>query len=81
MAILGVSSDTFMKGMKGKKVLVAQSCPTHFNPLDGSLSVSSVCGIFQVRILETVAISFSRKSSQPWDQTGVSYIAGRFFII
>ena len=32
MAILGVSSDTFMKGMKGKKVLVAQSCPTHFNP-------------------------------------------------
>ena len=34
---------------------------------------SSVCGIFQARILEWVAISFSRGSSQPRDQTHISY--------
>ena len=42
---------------------------------------SSVCGIFQARILEWVAISFSRGSSQPRDQTQVSFIAGRFFTV
>ena len=40
---------------------------------------SSVHGILQARILEWVAISFSRGSSQPRDQTCVSCIAGRFF--
>ena len=40
---------------------------------------SSVRGIFQARILEWVAISFSRRSSQNRDQTQVSHIAGRFF--
>ena len=39
----------------------------------------SVHGISQLRILECVAISFFRGSSQPRDQTQVSYIAGRFF--
>ena len=38
---------------------------------------SSVHGIFQARVLEWVAISFSRGSSQPRDQTQVSCIAGR----
>ena len=38
-----------------------------------------VHGILQARILEWVAISFSRGSSQPRDQTQVSHIAGRFF--
>ena len=38
-------------------------------------------GIFQARILEWVAISFSSKSSQPRDQTQVSSIAGRHFTI
>ena len=42
---------------------------------------SSVHGISQTRILEWVAISFSRGSSQPRDWTWVSHIAGRFFII
>jgi len=42
---------------------------------------SSVHGIFQARILEWVAISFSRGSSWSWDQTWVSHIAARFFII
>ena len=49
---------------------VAQSCPTLCDP---------VHGILQARILEWVAISFSRGSSQPRDQTQVSCIAGRQF--
>ena len=43
--------------------------------LDSSLPGSSVLGISQVRILEWVAISFSRESSRPRDQTCVSYIS------
>ena len=40
---------------------------------------SSVHGILQAGILEWVAIPFSRASSQPSDQTQVSYVAGKFF--
>ena len=40
----------------------AQSCPT-LKPMDCSLLGSSLHGIFQARILEWVAISFSRESS------------------
>ena len=43
-----------------KSVLVAQSCPTLCNSVDCSLPGSSVLGIFQARILEWVAISFSK---------------------
>ena len=39
----------------------------------------TVPGIVQARILEWVAFSFSRGSSQPRDQTQVSHIAGGFF--
>ena len=49
-------------------------------PMDYNLPGSSVHGIFQARILEWAAISFSRGSSWPRDETQVSYIAGRFFI-
>ena len=42
---------------------------------------SFVHGIFQARILEWVAIPFSRGSSQPKDQIQVSFIAGLFFTI
>ena len=49
------------------------------DPIDSSPPGFSVHGIFQARILEWVAISFSRGSSQPRDQTHVSCIAGRFF--
>ena len=43
----------------------AQSCPTLCNPLDCNLPGSSVHGISQVRILEWVAISFSRDLPDP----------------
>ena len=46
-----------------------QSCPTLCNPINGSPAGSSVHEIFQARILEWVAISFSRGSSQPRGQT------------
>ena len=62
-------------------VLVTQSCPTLCYPMDCSPPGSSVHGISQVRILEWVAISFSRGSSQPRDQTQTSCITGRFFTI
>ena len=46
---------------------VTQSCPTLCDPMDCSLPDSSIHGIFQARILEWVAISFSRGSSLPRD--------------
>ena len=42
---------------------------------------SSVHEILQARIVEWIAIPFSRGSSQPRDQTQVSHILGRFFTI
>ena len=48
-------------------VLVTQSCPTLCNPVDWSPPGFSVPGISQARILEWVAISFSRGSSWPRD--------------
>ena len=56
------------------KVKVVQSCPTLCNPMD-----YTVHGIFQARILEWVAFSFSRGSSQRRDPTQFSCIAGGFF--
>ena len=66
----------------------AQSCLTLCNPVGCSPSASSVHGIFQARIMEWVAFSYSRGSSEPRDWTlssGISCvscsscIAGRFF--
>ena len=62
-------------------MLFTQSCPILCDPMDCSLPGSSVHGILQARILEWVAIPFSRGSYQPRDQTQVSCIAGRFFTI
>ena len=62
--------------------LVAQLCLTLCDTLDCSLPGYSVHGIFQARILEWVAISFSREASRPRDRaciSCVSSIAGRFF--
>ena len=60
-------------------MLVTQSCLTLCDPMDCSPVGSSVHGILQAKILEWVAISFSRESSQPRDWTQVSRIAGRLF--
>ena len=49
--------------------------------MDCSAWGSSVHGILQARTLEWVAIPFSRGSSQPREQTSVSFIAGWFFTI
>ena len=66
---------------KWKKMLVAQLCPTLWDPMDHSSPGSAVAGILQARTLEWVAISFSRGSSWPRDRTMVSCTAGRFFTI
>ena len=62
-------------------MLIVQSCPTLCNPMDYSLPGSSVHGILQAKILQWLAIPFSRGSSRCRDGTQVSCVAGRFFII
>ena len=52
-----------------------QLCPTLCDPMDCSTLGSSVHGILHVRILEWVAITSSRGSSQPKDRTYVSYVS------
>jgi len=51
------------------KALVAQLCPILCEPMDYNIPDSSVRGILQARILEWVAISFSKVSSRPRDPT------------
>ena len=60
----------------------AQSCPILCHPMNCSLTGSSVHGVFQARIMQWVAIFFSRRSSQSRDQTHVSCVSciGRQFI-
>ena len=60
---------------------ITQSCPTLFDPMDCSPPGSSVHGISQAGILEWVAISSSRGSSRPRDQTCISCVSciGRQF--
>ena len=60
----------------------AQSCPTLCNSMDCGPPGSSVHEIFQARILEWVAISSSRGSSRPRDQTHISCISciGRWIL-
>ena len=62
-------------------VLVTQSCLTLRDFMNYKLPGSSVHGILQARILEWVAIPFSRGSSWSRDQTWVSCIAGRFLTV
>ena len=64
-----------------EKVLVTQLCLNLCDPMDCSSPNSFVHGILQARILEWVAIPFSRGSSRPRDWSQVSCTAGRFFII
>ena len=63
------------------EVLVPQSCPTLCNPIDCGLKGSFLHEILQARILEWIAIPFSRGSSWPRDQIWVSCTDSRFLII
>ena len=81
--IISILQDEKLKLGKGyvKWSEVAQSCPTLCDPMDCSLPGFSVHGIFQARVLEWVAISFSRGSSWPRDRIQVSCIAVRHFTL
>ena len=56
---------------------VVQLCPTLWDPTDCSRTItgSSVHGIFQARILEWAAISYSRGPSRPKDRTCISWVS------
>ena len=60
--------------------MISQSRPTLFNPMDCSQPGSSVHGIFQVRMLEWVAISFSRGLPDPGIEPRFHALAGGFVI-
>ena len=55
--------------LKKSESEVAQSSQTLWDPMDYSLPGSSIHGSFQAGVLEWIAISFSRLSSQPRDRT------------
>ena len=73
----GMSSNYLSNNL----VLVFRSCLTLWEPMDYSPPGSSVHGILQARIVEWVAIPFSRRSFWPRSWTWVSCIAGGFFTI
>ena len=70
-----------IKGTSHQEDITVVNRSTLCDPMDCSPPGSSVHGIPQSRLLEWVAISFSKGSSQPRDQTWVSCIAGIFFTI
>ena len=72
--------DTFITLCACMLSCFSQSCPTLCDPMDYSLPGSSIHGILQARLLEWVAISFSRGSSRPRNGACVSCIAGSLFI-
>ena len=73
--LLGRKSMTNLESESESHSVMSDS----LQPLDCSLPGSSVHGILQVRILEWLIYLFSKESSQPRNQTGVSCTAGRFF--
>ena len=81
---LQIGSSPFLQTSvtsQGCYLEVAQSCLTLCDPMDCSQPGSSVHGIFQARVLEWVAISFSRVSFWLRDRTWVSRIVDRRIII
>ena len=70
---LGINLDIYLSILRSKYIQseseVAQSCLNLCDPMDCSLPGSSIHGIFQARVLEWVAISFSRGifSTQGWN--------------
>jgi len=73
--------DSFYIHLEKAKMLVSKSRLILSDPMDCSPLRASVHKILQARILEWVAILFSRGPSQPRDQTHVSRVAGRFFTV
>ena len=81
LSVIQAPPSTYLPDIVSYLVLVTQSRTTHCDPMDYSPPGSSTHGILQARILEWAAISFSRGSSQPRDQTQVSRNAGRLSTI
>ena len=90
--VIGITCyEHFLPGNKGPinirapnisvKVKVTHSCPTVCDPMDCIRPGSSVHGILQARILEWVAVPFSRGSTQSRNWTQISLTAGGFFTI
>ena len=71
---IALTIQTFVCKIMWSEVKVTQLCPTLCDPMD-----CIVHEILQARILEWVALPFSRGSSQPRDQTQVSHISGGLF--
>ena len=76
---MGTGEGNFLYEVNMCVCSVTQLCPALCDSMDCSPLGSCVHGIFQARILEWVAISFSRGSSQPRVQTHMSYI-GRWIL-
>ena len=72
---------TAMPCRKSKIRCLSLSCVRLFAALWTIAHEAPLYGILQASILEWVAISFSRGSTQPRDQTQVTYIADRFFTV
>ena len=78
LALLFSSVELTLKDVK-MKVLIPHSCLTLWDLTDCSSPGSSVHGILQARILESVAISFSEDLPDPGIEPGSPALAGRFF--
>ena len=76
-----IAEDLIQNKSDEKKVLVSHSCLSLCHPMDCSLPGSSVHGVLQARILEWVAISFSRWSSQPGIKPGFLALQADFFTV
>ena len=72
---LEVSPNLPAQNLGYGKVLITPLCPTLCDPMDCSPPGSLIYGISQARILEWVAMPFSRGSSQLSDRTRISYIS------
>ena len=59
--------------------MCTQSCPTLWDPMDCSTLGSSLYEIFQARILEWAAISYSKGLSQPLHHTGSQKISEKYW--
>ena len=75
LLLFGKTLDEAFKAGSSLHAALLQSCPILFNSMDYSLPGSSVHGSLQARILEWVATSSSRGSSQPRDRTCICYIS------